>query len=435
VNGDDTIAAIATAAGIGGVGIVRVSGPRAIEIVAETLGMSTLDRNVRVGWARDREGARIDQVLAFAMRGPHSFTGEDVAELHGHGGARNLEKLLAVVLARGARVAEPGEFTRRAVAFGKLDLTRAEALLAVIHAGSERGLRLAQRNLAGGLGEVVERLERRTIALLAEIEGRIDFPEDDLGSEPVLDGELTELASETAQLAAGFRHGRAVTTGIVVALVGAVNTGKSSLLNALVGRERAIVAESPGTTRDYLEVEDTWHGVSVTVVDTAGTRATDDPIEVRGIELAEERIATADVVLVVNDGRAPWDHGERYGDRALVVRSKADLEGSDEGVVVRTSARTRVGLEELKARVLVVAGVADREGSEAVFVTTARQHASIAAASEALVAASAARQEKRASEVVALELRQALRGFAELRGVEVGEKVLDAVFSQFCIGK
>src|ERR1041385_3568724 len=176
----DTIAAIATAAGVGGVGIVRVSGPRAIEIVAETLGVTALDREIRVGWAKARGGERIDQVLAFAMRAPASFTGEDVAELHGHGGAHNLERLLGAVLERGARVAEPGEFTRRAVTNGKLDLVRAEALLEVIHAGSERAWRLAQENLGGRLGEEVTAIERRALAILAELEGAIDFPGGDL---------------------------------------------------------------------------------------------------------------------------------------------------------------------------------------------------------------------------------------------------------------
>src|SRR5512140_3837136 len=212
----ETIAAIATAAGVGGVGIVRVSGPEAIEIVAATLGVETLGREIRVGWAKAPGGERIDQVLAFAMRGPKSFTGEDVAELHGHGGAHNLAALLAAVLARGARIAEPGEFTRRAVLNGKLDLVRAEALLGVIHAGSARALRLAQANLGGRLGEVAAELEARTLKVVAEIEGRIDFPDDDLGPEEsrAIDAELEKLAARCTLLAAGFRHGRAIQSGI-----------------------------------------------------------------------------------------------------------------------------------------------------------------------------------------------------------------------------
>src|SRR5215468_6661136 len=348
---DDTIAAIATAAGVGGVGIVRLSGPEAIAIAADALGVAEaeLDRRVRVGWAHDRAGRQLDQVLAFAMRAPASFTGEDVAELHGHGGGHNLARLLAAVVDRGARVAEPGEFTRRAVARGKLDLLRAEALLEVIHAGSERAWRLAQANLGGRLGDEARALERRSLAVLAEIEGAIDFPEDDLelDADADIDRELGELGAACGRIADGFRHGRAVSQGITVALVGAVNVGKSSLLNALVGRERALVGAAPGTTRDWLEVTDTWSGVAVTLIDTAGLRTTDDPVEQRGIALGEARVASADVVVVVNDGAAAWDDGARFGARAVVIRSKADL-GGESGAGLPTSAATGQGLEALR---------------------------------------------------------------------------------------
>jgi tRNA modification GTPase len=435
---DETIAAIATAAGVGGVGIVRLSGPRAIAIAADAIGVSTaeLDRRVRVGWARDRAGTRLDQVLAFAMRAPMSFTGEDVAELHGHGGAHNLERLLAAVIERGARIAEPGEFTRRAVASGKLDLIRAEALLEVIHAGSERAWRLAQANLGGRLGDEVAAIERRALAVLAEIEGAIDFPEEDLelAASEDLDREIAALAAACGKLADGFHHGRAVAQGISVALVGAVNVGKSSLLNALVGRERALVGASPGTTRDWLEVADVWSGVSVTLIDTAGLRPTDDPVEQRGIALGEARVAAADVVVVVNDGQAAYDDGARFGSRAVRVRSKADLGGTAPPGIA-TSAATGEGLDELRRSVLAVAGVADQEGSEQAFVTTARQQALAATASAGFHAALAARRDRRAPEVVAVELREAARAMAQLRGIEVGDRVLDEVFARFCIGK
>ncbi|HEY4238464.1 MAG TPA: GTPase [Kofleriaceae bacterium] len=536
----DTIAAIATSAGVGGVGIVRVSGPLAVPIVARLLGVAdaSLDRRVRVGWARDASGAQLDQVLAFAMRGPHSFTGEDVAELHGHGGAHNLGALLAAVLAGGARVAEPGEFTRRAVESGKLDLARAEALLGVIHAGSERAWRLAQQNLGGALGEAAAALETRALSVLAELEGAIDFPDEELDTRgaPWVASELGALASATASLASSFRHGRAVAQGITVALVGAVNVGKSSLLNALVGSERALVAPAPGTTRDWLEVPAVWSGVAVTVIDTAGLRETSDPVERRGIELGSARVAAADVVLVLDDGSgAPSSLAAQlatFGGRGIAVRSKSDLRvvatagrsspasaarGSsaasahDRGAagataaagaagaaavaavasalrspssaddraapmldgraasgaapalrapmldgrvapmrdgraaavapdgsaaaVVETSAITGAGLEELRARVLAMAGVSESEGSEHGLVTTARQHALAAGAAERFAAAASGWARKLAPELVALELRAAAQALAELRGVEVGERVLDEVFARFCIGK
>lgn len=432
----ETIAAIATAAGIGGVGIVRISGPRAVAIACEVLGVRELGREVRVGWAHGQGGERIDRVVAFAMHAPRSFTGEDVAELHGHGGPENLARLLEAVVARGARVAEPGEFTRRAVANGKLDLVRAEALLQVIQAGGERAWRIAQANLGGRLGQAAEALERRVLGVLAEIEGRIDFPEEGIADEDAgaIAREIDEVRLACARLADGFRHARAVGQGVAVALVGPVNVGKSSLLNALVGKERALVAPQPGTTRDYLEVHDVWGGVAVTIVDTAGTRETADAIEARGIQLGEARVASADVVVVVNDGTGMWDDGTRYEGRAVVVRSKADLGGDTRGALA-TSATTGHGLDELRLAVLRLAGVAEREGSEEAFVTTARQHAACASARDALAAALAAWRGSSVSEVVALELRQAAQALAQLRGVEVGDRVLDEVFARFCIGK
>ena len=432
----ETIAAIATAAGIGGVGIVRISGPRAVAIACEVLGVRELSREVRVGWAHEAGGARIDQVIAFAMRAPRSFTGEDVAELHGHGGPENLARLLEAVVARGARVAEPGEFTRRAVANGKLDLVRAEALLQVIHAGGERAWRIAQANLGGRLGQAAEALERRVLGVLAEIEGRIDFPEEGIADAEAgtIAREIDEVRLACARLADGFRHARAVGQGITVALVGPVNAGKSSLLNALVGKERALVAPQPGTTRDYLEVHDVWGGVAVTIVDTAGTRETADAIEARGIQLGEARVASADVVVVVNDGSGAWDDGARYAGRAVVVRSKADLGGEGHRALA-TSATTGQGLDELRLAVLRLAGVAEREGSEEAFVTTARQHAACATARDALAAALVAWRGSSVAEVVALELRLAAQALAQLRGVEVGDRVLDEVFARFCIGK
>jgi tRNA modification GTPase len=306
----------------------------------------------------------------------------------------------------------------------------------VIHAGSERAWRLAQENLGGRLGAAVVEIEQRALEVLAEVEGRIDFPDDELDvkSDAWVDAAVAELAGTCARIADGFRHGRALAQGVVVALVGAVNVGKSSLLNALVGKERALVAAEPGTTRDYLEARDVWDGVTITIVDTAGTRATPGAIEARGIALGEERVASADVVVVVNDGQAAWDDGSRYGARALVVRSKADL-GVADSAALATSSITGAGLDELRRRVLALAGIADREGREDAFVTTVRQQGLAAAARDAFAAALAAVRERRASELVAVDLRQAVQALAQLRGVEVGERVLDEVFARFCIGK
>jgi tRNA modification GTPase len=277
--------------------------------------------------------------------------------------------------------------------------------------------------------------------VLAEVEGRIDFPEDDIApaEAKVIEDELSSMSERCGALADGFRHGRALSSGITLALVGPVNVGKSSLLNALVGTERALVASAPGTTRDYLEVSDIWNGVAVTIVDTAGLRATSDTVEARGIALGERRVESADVVVVVNDGQSDWDDGTRFGHRALVIRSKADLAGSvghaaSEGALA-TSATTGAGLDDLKRQVLALAGVAEREGAEDAFVTTARQQSMAAAARDAFAAAAAAWRGGGVTEVIALEIRAALGALAQLRGVEVGDRVLDEVFARFCIGK
>jgi tRNA modification GTPase len=213
-----------------------------------------------------------------------------------------------------------------------------------------------------------------------------------------------------------------------------VNVGKSSLLNALVGTERALVAPEPGTTRDWLEVQTVWDGIAVTLIDTAGRREGAGEIERRGIELGEQRVKAADVVVVVNDGSAAWDDGARYESRGVIVRSKADLGGDMHGALA-TSATTGQGLDELRARVLAVAGVAEAEGSEHAVVTTARQQALAASARDAFHAAVEAFRAKRPPEVVAVEIRQGTHTLAQLRGVEVGERVLDEVFARFCIGK
>jgi tRNA modification GTPase len=431
----ETIAAIATATGRGGVGIVRVSGPDAIAIVSGLLGRGELpERQLVRGVARAQDGERLDDVLATAMRGPRSFTGEDVAEVFGHGGTVNMGRLLREVLARGARPAEPGEFTRRAFENGKLDLTRAEALLGVIEAGSERAWRVAQAQLAGGLGARVDGLRAEATVLLAEIEASIDFPEEDLAvpTAAALVARCTALAAACAQLAGTFRVGRALRRGVEVAIVGPVNAGKSSLFNALVGRERAIVSAEPGTTRDYVEAQVEWDGVAVTLIDTAGWRSGGaEAIEQRGIELARERVAQVDVVVVATeDGEVGVGHDDG---RRVEVRTKCDDGRSVVGAVA-TSARTGRGLAELRAAVLARAGVGG-DADDEIVVSSERQRGLLDAASRGFAAAAAGLDRRQPLEMVALDVRDGTRSLAEIVGAEVGEAMLDELFARFCIGK
>jgi tRNA modification GTPase len=437
----DTIAAIATPAGVGGVCVVRVSGPEAIRLVAESVGRAPAalpDRRLVRGKARALSGEPVDEVLVVAMRGPRSFTGEDVAEVHGHGGAVNTRRLLRMLLERGARLAEPGEFSRRAVENGRMDLAQAEALAEVIGATSERGWRLAQAQLRGVLGQRVSELRARLTGLLAELEAGIDFPDEDLelGGIEALGRAVRALRAEVVALADSFQLGRVLREGITVALVGAVNAGKSSLFNALLGTERALVAAEPGTTRDFVESQAVWAGVQVTLVDTAGRRATDSQVERRGIELGSRRAEEAELeVEVVARPDLETGRGTADGRRLLVV-SKSDLGGRPvpEGWLA-TSAHTGEGLDELREAIVArVTGRAGVEG-EGVTITSERHRDLLVACAAALETGASLLGARAPRELVAIEVRDAAARLAAITGEGVGEEVLDALFARFCIGK
>jgi tRNA modification GTPase len=426
-----TIAAIATPPGNGGVGIVRVSGPGALSIAAAVLRRQLPPRRAVVTAVyAPGSGERIDEVLALAMPGPRSYTGEDIAELQAHGGAENLARVLAAVLAAGAVPAAPGEFTRRAFENGRIDLTQAEAVAGVIAAGSERALRAAQRQLAGELGEKIEGLRRDATEALAGLEASIDFPEEGL-SFLGPDGLLQRVEEGVRALLATRAVGRALHDGLEVALVGAPNVGKSSLLNALAGEERALVAAEPGTTRDYVEARVVWEGVVVTLVDTAGEREADTEVERRGVVLGRARAGRADVRLWVRDVTAPGVAGPAG---AVEVWNKVDRGDAPAGAI-GVSAVTGAGLAELRRAVLATAIGGPVDAAEGVVVTTARQRELLEAASVALTRGRGALRAGAPVELVAADVREALARLGEITGAEVGEEVLDRLFATFCIGK
>jgi tRNA modification GTPase len=454
----DTIAAIATAAGPGGVGIIRISGPDAEPVLRRLApGLPAVLDSHKLVLARVVVGGdAADQALAVLMRAPRSYTGEDVAELQAHGGAAHLGRLLEAVLAAGARAAQPGEFTRRAFLAGRIDLTRAEAVADLARAEGERGVRVAEAQLQGRLAARVRGLRQEVVLLLAEVEATIDFPGEglELIARPELARRAAEVAAAAGALAASYREGRVVRDGLEVALVGAANAGKSSLLNALAGRERAVVSAEPGTTRDFLEARVSWGGLAVTVIDTPGERAGIGEVEGRGLALAGARAAQADVRVLVVDacvggdveggGRGDGDGGR--GEAEVVALNKCDVADAAArgraragvgGVAVEVSALTGAGLEQLVAAVLAACqlGGGGGGGDEIVLVTSARQHALLAAASATAAAAAEGAGRGASEELVASDLRAALSALAEVLGEGVSEAVIDAVFARFCIGK
>ncbi len=435
----DTICAIATGVG-GGIGIIRISGPEA-EAVLRRLVRAVPEgaESHRLYFGRAREpstGEVLDEVLACVMRAPRSYTGE-----------ANLARLLEATVRAGARVATPGEFTRRAFVAGRIDLSRAEAVAAVIGARSERALRQAQAQLQGAIAARVAALRASLVEVLAEVEARVDFPEEGLDFAPreELAARLAVLADEAGGLAGSYSLGRAVAEGIDVVLAGRTNAGKSSLLNALVGEERALVDEAAGTTRDFLEVELELGGVRARLVDTAGERDDAVAVERRGLEMGRRRRSRGDVLVIVVDGTVGFGEVERrlLAERGEVARiiawNKCDLvpivrEALPAGEeVVEVSAMEHRGLDLLRSLIREVAGDTGDDG--AVAVTSGRQREALVATEAAMRAGVEALRRETPPELAAVDLRMAMRRLGDVTGETVEEAVLDAVFGRFCLGK
>ena len=427
----DTIVAISTPPGRGGIGIVRLSGAGLRELSAPLLRLKgeLQAGHVRVGHVLDLQGQVLDQCVATFFAAPHSYTGEDVLELSCHGAPVLLDAVLRACIERGARLAEPGEFTSRAFLNGRMDLTQAEAVRDLIDAETIEQARVAAAQLGGSLARRIAPSKAELVGLIAALEAGIDFAEDDLASMPVpaILATLKEIAVPLSRLTATFAYGRVVREGFTLALVGAPNAGKSSLFNALLERERAIVTAEAGTTRDTLSERMSIGGVPVTLVDTAGLRDTpSSEAEALGIARTREAMAEADLVIVVScGGAAPEVEG------ALRVRSKCDL-GDVAGEGLRTSARTGEGMAELRAAILARLGTAAGEGE---MITHLRQYTALAGAVASLHKATAAVQHNVPHEMLLLDLYAALGSLDELTGATGSEEILGRIFSEFCIGK
>jgi tRNA modification GTPase len=432
----DTIAAIATPAGRGGVGVVRISGSGVPAISRTILGALPPPRHARFARFRDARGEPIDEGLALYFPAPHSYTGEAVLELQGHAGPVVMQTLLRACLDAGARLAEPGEFTRRAFLEGKLDLAQAEAVADLIDASSQEAARAALRSLSGEFSSAIQALASQLVELRALTEAMLDFPEEEVDTVHREDAaaRLAQVQAQLDAVLAKSRQGSLLRSGIHVVLAGRPNVGKSSLLNRLTGEERAIVTPIPGTTRDALREAIQIEGVPLMLVDTAGLREASDAIEQLGIERTQLELARADLVLLVAEAGkpAPPLPGLASEVQRVVVYNKLDLvpQFKPPAGAVAVSAKTGRGLEELRAAILAAVGWSST--GESVFLARERHLRALEAARGHL---SAARGELARWEFFAEELRLAHAALGGITGEFTADDLLGQIFSRFCIGK
>lgn len=446
---NDTIAAVATAAAESAVSIQRLSGPQALGIAARVFQAARpladlAPRTAHLVRALDPGGAVLDQGLLLVFRAPASYTGEDVVEFHGHGGLLVTQKVLESLLRAGARAAEPGEFTQRAFLNGKMDLTQAEAVMDLIHAQSTLALQAAREQLGGAIGREAAALRDELLPVLAHVEAFIDFPEEDISPDTgaALAARMEAVLARTRRLIATSEQGRILRHGARTVICGEPNVGKSSLLNLLLGFERAIVSPAAGTTRDTIEEIIQVHGIPLRLVDTAGLRDGADSIETIGIERTRRELERADLILEVVDASRPPTQAARVElpperrSRRILILNKADLgiaEGWSGGVELSCAAHSgEAALRDAIREVVLQAGTLQADHPVAI---NTRHKACFERIAERVEAARAALLAGEAPEFVALDLREALQALGEVVGQVDVEQILDVIFSSFCIGK
>ena len=432
----DTIAAIATPPGRGAIGIVRVSGARAPGIARQLLGRVPQPRVATLVAAKDARGELLDEGLALYFPAPRSYTGEDALEFHGHGGPLVLQSVLSACVDAGARLAEPGEFTRRAFLNGKLDLAQAEGVADLIDAASREAARSALRSLQGEFSAAVDALVAQLVELRALTEAMLDFPDEEVETLHRDDAaaRLAQVRAALEEVLAKSRQGSLLRNGIHVVLAGRPNVGKSSLLNRLAGEERAIVTPIAGTTRDALREPIQIEGVPLVVIDTAGLRPASDLVERLGIERTQRELERADIVIVIfeaGEAHAPLD-GMPAGTALIEVCNKIDLRPGFEppGGALAVSAKTGAGLDALKRAILEAAGW--NATGETVFLARERHLRALQRAASHLAAAA---REPQRWELFAEELRLAQTALAGITGAFTADDLLGEIFGRFCIGK
>lgn len=457
----DTIAAITTAMGAAGVGIIRISGSDAGEIADKVFrsksGKKLKEKKnytITYGHVIDEEGKVVDEALALVMWSPQSFTGENVVELQCHGGMVLLRKVLELVIRAGARLAEPGEFSKRAFLNGKLDLSQAEAILDMINAMTEEGAKAAVSNLQGGLSNIIKDYRKQIMEIMAYLEADIDFPEEDFTrlapSELVL--RISKIGNGIHDLLQTFRSGRILREGLKTVLIGRPNVGKSSLLNAFLRAKRAIVTDIPGTTRDVIEEYYNLGGIPLVLMDTAGIRETEDVVEKIGMEKTREAVEEADLILYVLDiinGITEEDEAfvRRYPvDKIVILVNKIDLleeESIDDKIRERlapysvhfVSAKEEIGIKELEEEIKSVFFQNGFDLSDRVYLNNVRHKEALEKAKRALDSARQGVEDNLPSDFISIDLRNSWEYLGEITGETLEEDLIDQIFSQFCLGK
>jgi tRNA modification GTPase len=451
---EETIIAPATPPGDGGISILRISGPAAEKTLLQFFRMGRPvprleSHRLYYGTIVDAGGQQLDEVMAVLMRGPRSYTREDVAEIHCHGGSQITRALLRLLLGSGLRLARPGEFTLRAFLNGRLDLARAEAVIDLIRARSEGARAVAAGQLQGRLSSLIHRFRDQLADLLALVEAHVDFPDEDI-EVPMLQ-EISDTARHLHQrmddLLATFDSGRLLREGLSVLILGRPNVGKSSLLNRLLGEARAIVSELPGTTRDTIEEELLLGGIPLRLIDTAGVRESAHPVEAEGIRRSKAKVEGADLVLLVVDGSRPLQDDDLLAlaacsaKRTLLVVNQADRpfvplpETFLALPSVHVSAQTGSGMERLQAAIVGTFKGGGADGGESVLLSDQRHYQALCGARAAVQAFLDALQGGGPPEFLAIELREALAALGEITGETASEDILERIFSRFCIGK